>query len=412
MYLNGSKWNMTRKRRKRSSPLRVLILVVLIAGMIYVNQVVIPNTPPLFMPTPTPTRSPESFVNQAQDLYKEGKLSQAIDAYEDAILSNPENASNYVELARLEILVGRYEEALENAELALLLNANNPLAHSMRAWAQNFLDEPLEAEASVKRALEIDQNYAIAHAIYAEILFDNGSFERGAEESRIALELDPNSLEVRRARGYILFNTQNFEEAVEQFNAAIAINEKIPNLHLLKGYSYYAMGEYDLAIEALNQANALNPEDSEPDLVASRVYFTYGEYAKAAQYAEQAVNNEPANARLRGNYGVMLSKNDKPDEAIDQLSLAIQGGVTDEGEVIEGLPLDYDLRIIEYYSTYGLTLARANRCAQAIPIFQTMLSAVPDNEIAVFNAEAGLEICQQNLEAGQLPSEITDTPEP
>ena len=217
----------------------------------------------------------------------------------------------------------------------------------------------------------------IAHAIYAEILFDNGSFERGAEESRIALELDPNSLEVRRARGYILYSTQNFEEAVEQFDAAIAINEKIPSLHLLKGYSYYAMGEYDLAIEALNQANALNPDDSEPDLVASRVYYTYGEYAKAAQYAEQAVNNDPANARLRGNFGVMLAKNGKPDEAIDQLSLAIQGGITSDGKVIEGLPLDYDLRIIEYYSTYGLTLARANRCAEAVPIFQTCCRLFP-----------------------------------
>ena len=160
MYLRGSKWNMTRKRRKRSNPWRILVLVGLIAGMIYVNQVVIPNTPPLFMPTPTPTRSPESFVNQAQDLYRDGKLSQAIDAYEDAILSDPENASNYVELSRLQILTGRYDDALENAELALLLNANNPLAHSMRAWAQNFLGEPLEAEAAVKRALEIDENYA------------------------------------------------------------------------------------------------------------------------------------------------------------------------------------------------------------------------------------------------------------
>ena len=412
MYLRGSKWNMTRKRRKRSNPLRVLILLVLIAGVIYVNRVVIPNTPPLFVPTPTPTRSPESFVNQAEDLYREGKLSQAIDAYEEAILADPENASNYVELSRIQILTGRYEDALENAELALLLNANNPLAHSMRAWAQNFLGDPLEAEASVKRALEVDENYAIAHAIYAEILFDNGSFERSAEESRTALQLDPNSIEVRRARGYILYNTQNFEEAVEQFDAAIAINEKIPSLHLLKGYSYYAMGEYDLAIEALNQANALNPDDYEPDLVASRVYFTYGEYAKAAQYAEQAVNNDSANARLRGNYGVMLSKNGKPDEAIEQLSLAIQGGITSDGKVIEGLPLDYDLRIIEYYSTYGLTLARANRCAEAVPIFQTMLSIVPDNEVAVFNAEAGLEICQQNLEADQPPPGVQETTEP
>jgi tetratricopeptide (TPR) repeat protein len=410
MYLRGSKWNMTRKRRRRSNPWRILVLLALIGGMFYVNRVILPNTQPLFVPTPTPTRSPESFVNEAESLFEEGRLNQSIEAYEEAILSNPDNPSNYVELARIEILTGQYSSALENAELALLLNPENPLAQSMRAWALNFMEDSLRAEAAVKRALEIDENYAIAHAIYAEILFDSGSFERGAEESRIALQLDPNSLEVRRARGYILYNTQNFAEAIEQFDAAIAINDRIPNLHLLKGYSYYAMGEYDLAVEALNQANALNPTNSEPDLVASRVYFSVGEYAKAAQYAEQAVNDEPTNARLRGNLGVMLAKEGKPEDAIDQLTLAIRGGITSDGKAIEGLPLDYDLRIIEYYSTYGLTLARANRCNEAVPIFQAMLSIVPDNEIAVYNAEAGLEICQQNLEA-ESPPEVEETPE-
>ena len=412
MYLRGSKWNMNRKRRKRSNPWRVVFLAGLIAVMVYVNQVVLPNTPPLFVPTPTPTRSPESFVNEADTLFSEGKLGAAIEAYEEAILSDPENASNYVELARIQIYDGDYEGALENAELALLINPNNPLAHSMRAWAMNFLGDQLEAEAAVRKALELDENYAIAHAIYAEILFDGGSFERGIEESNIAINLDPNSLEVRRARGYILYNTQNFPEAVDQFDAAIAINDRIPGLYLLKGYSYYAMGEYDLAVEALNQANSLNPDDWEPDLVASRVYYTYGEYAKAAQYAEQAVGNDPANPRLRANWGVMLSKNGKPDEAIEQLALAIQGGITSDGKVIDGMPLDYDLRVIEYYSTYGLTLARANRCGEAIPIFQTMLSVVPDNETATYNAEVGLEICQQNLEAAEPPVETEETPEP
>ena len=40
-----------------------------------------------------------------------------------------------------------------------------------------------------------------------------------------------------------------------------------------------------------------------------------------------------------------------------------------------------------------------------------MLSLVPDNEIAVYNAEVGLEICQQNLEA-ESPPEFEETPEP
>jgi tetratricopeptide (TPR) repeat protein len=166
-----------------------------------------------------------------------------------------------------------------------------------------------------------------------------------------------------------------------------------------------------LAVEALNQANSLNPDDWEPDLVASRVYYTYGEYAKAAQYAEQAVGNDPANARLRGNWGVMLSKNGQPQEAIDQLSLAIRGGITSDGKVIEGLPLDYDRRVIEFYSTFGLTLARANRCGEAVPILQAMLSAVPDDETAIYNAEFGLDICQQNLEAEAQPAETEAAPD-
>ena len=129
-----------------------------------------------------------------------------------------------------------------------------------------------------------------------------------------------------------------------------------------------------------------------------------------AQYAEQAVNDDPTNARLRGNWGVMLAREGKPDQAIEQLAYAVHGGLTENGEAIAGLPLDYDLRIIEYYSVYGLTLARADRCGEAVPIFQAMLSIVPDNETAVYNAEFGLEICQQNLEAEASPA-VEETPE-
>jgi hypothetical protein len=60
---------MKRKRRRPSSPWRILLLVILIGTGMYVNQVVVPATPPLFIPTATPTRSPESFINEAEALY-------------------------------------------------------------------------------------------------------------------------------------------------------------------------------------------------------------------------------------------------------------------------------------------------------------------------------------------------------
>jgi hypothetical protein len=65
---------------------------------------------------------------------------------------------------------------------------------------------------------------------------------------------------------------------------------------------------------------------------------------------------------------------------------------------VEGEPLSYKPKVIEIFSAYGLTLARLNMCDEAIPVFQTMLSQVSDDEIAVVNANEGLSICTANIE--------------
>ena len=104
MYLRGSKWNMMRRRSRRTSPWRIFLLVSLIGAALYVNQVVVPATPPLFIPTATPTRNPESFVNEADTLYAEGKLTQAIATYQQAIQADPDNPSIYISMARAQIV--------------------------------------------------------------------------------------------------------------------------------------------------------------------------------------------------------------------------------------------------------------------------------------------------------------------
>ena len=82
---------MARRPKKRTNPWRVFLLLILIGITFYLNQVVAPATPALFVPTPTVTRSPESFVNEAEQYFAQGKLSQAITSYENAIASDPNN---------------------------------------------------------------------------------------------------------------------------------------------------------------------------------------------------------------------------------------------------------------------------------------------------------------------------------
>jgi len=95
--------------------------------------------------------------------------------------------------------------------------------------------------------------------------------------------------------------------------------------------------------------------------------------------------------------------------AITELGLAVSGGVTPDGVAVEGLPLDYG-KVAEYYWFYGFALARSNRCAEAVPIFRALLSGVPDYELAVDNARAGLDLCLESLETPDVGSDATPTP--
>lgn len=405
---------MTRRLKKRPNPWRIILLMMLIGVALYFNQVVVPATPPFFIPTATPTRSPESFINEAEQYYQDGKLTQAISAYQDAIIADPNNSTNYIELARIQILTGEYENAIENAQNALLNNPNNPMAHSVLGWALSFTEDYLAAEAAEKKAIELDPNNALAHAYLAEILVKKGNFEdfeQAAVESRLARDLEPGLLEVHRSRGLVLMNSglDNVDEAIREFESAIAINDKIADLHLYLGFAHRLKGDNDLAVNELLAAYALSPKDPDIPTEIAFAYANEGQFGKAAQFAEDATGIDPSNPKLHGNLGIMYYRSSELGKAIPELALAVRGGISDEGVAVEGLPLDYG-KSAEYYWFYGFALAKSNRCAQAVPIFQALLSGVPDYELAVENAQAGLELCLESLNTPTPNDTATPTP--
>jgi tetratricopeptide (TPR) repeat protein len=131
MYLKGSKWSVAH-RKKRANPFNIIFLVLLIGIAIYVNQVVVPATGPLFIPTNTPTRAPESFITDAEAIFKAGKIEPAIKAYQVAIQVNPKNVSLHLTMAQLLIDTGKYTQAVKEAENALIINHSWLCARSCR----------------------------------------------------------------------------------------------------------------------------------------------------------------------------------------------------------------------------------------------------------------------------------------
>ena len=409
------------KRRTRPNWFRIILLSLLVLAAAYVNRFVVADIQPLGVPSPTPTIAPETLLAEAEELFKQGKLIPAIDVYQQAVITQPDNPAAHIALARTQAFAGKYKEAQTSAEDALLLNPNNSMAHAVRAWALNFQGEYLEAESSIKRALELDPNNALAHAYYVEILVDSyynglGDFnglETAAEESKVAQTLAPDLLETHRARGYILEATGNYEEAISEYKAAIEINPNIADLYLAIGRNYRTLGFYDEAVAAFTRADSLNPQDPNPDLLLSRTYATVGEYGKALQFAKSAVTNNPADTNLRGNYGVMLYRNAYWTEAVQELSYVVKGGLSTDGNEMEVINLTPEApgRIAEYYFTYALALARLDQCGEALQIAQLIISRIPANELAVENANEATNRCQQNLNAPLSTPTVESTPE-
>src|SRR4030042_5243269 len=117
MYLKGSKWSMNR-RRQHFNWFRIILLTVLIAAGLYLDRFVIPAAPALFAAAVTPTRPPEAYLTEAQSLFDQGKLNQSIDAYQQAIEVDPDNAAIYVSLAQVQVFAGAYPGAQARAEKA------------------------------------------------------------------------------------------------------------------------------------------------------------------------------------------------------------------------------------------------------------------------------------------------------
>ena len=401
-----------RQPRNRRSPLKILILFVVVAFLIYVNLTIEPLSPALFLPSPTPTTSPEMFIAEAEQYASEGKYSLALQAYDRAIKSSPQDPANYIAAARLNLYAGNYDAAIENASNAVLLDQNNSMASAIQGFALGMRGDYLDGEASLNRAVNLDPSNAAAYG-YLSIMLSNkilignevlGDLDRAIEASRTAESIAADSLEALWARGTVLEITGNYEEAVADLERAVAINTNIADLHIALGRNYRFLDEYEKAVEEFTRANALNPGDPFPDTLIARTYASIGEFGRAIQYAEQAVADDPVDPYLYGNLGVMYKQNYDFERAIPMLKLAVQGGMTPEGVVVEGLPLAPG-RVVEYYYNYGLTLMELGYCGgegQANAIAQSILQSINDDTIATYNANFILESCNQKLNDMQL----------
>jgi len=127
--------------------------------------------------------------NQGVDLQEEGKLSQAITAYDEAIRLDPQFAEAYCNRALCQYHLGNLSEALEDSNKAIDLNPQIAEAYCNRALCQYLLGNLSEALEDNNKAIELTPNDAMSYWLRGLICFDLGKTEQAIADLEKALDL-------------------------------------------------------------------------------------------------------------------------------------------------------------------------------------------------------------------------------
>jgi len=409
-------------RKPQSNIYRMFLWVILILIFIWMlQQINKGEIQPLFLPSPTPTRSANSYALEGDANFTAGKLDAAILAYQEALRVDPNNAETWSKLARIqtyssEFLItnpekkARLLEALESARKAVELAPDDSTVHAILAFTldwnansiiysddlqqvQKFL---VEAEQEAVRALQLNSNNTLALAYYAEILLDQQKWSQAEQYINQALQrADSNQImDVHRVNAYLLETLGQYNLAITEYDKAIALEPNFTFLYRRAGANYRVLafdmqlrqGEdaarpiFERSLEYFEKAVRINEQievkDPGPYLSIARTYSQMGEFFAAALNIQAALEFDPTNADIYGQLGVVYFRSRNYEGSIFSLKCATYGCSGEDSCLGRGLDQCYpdlgenpqeisglaiDPNTVVYYYTYGSVLAALSR---------------------------------------------------
>lgn len=448
MFIEDNNQPIFRRKNTPSNPYRVLILLVLIAVFVSVlRSYAKGEIDPLFMPTPTPTRTINSYVIEAQTHFQAGNLEKSIEAYRKAVEVDPTDPQIFLELARVQVYSSntlttdaerrqRLGEALEAINQAKDLAPEDSSVLAVRAFVLNWNSEETiagdqsetlrnEAEAESLMALQLDNNNTLALAYYSEILIDQFKWVQAREFMDQAYERGAALMDVHRIQAYLYEILGEYNLAIEEYKKAIEITPNLTFLYNSVGRLYRHLGTtlegtelskeyYDLALENFDKAANLNEQlgiqDPIPYMLIANTYIRMGEAMVASRNAYKALTFNPYSPDVYGQVGLIYYRARNYEGSIPALQCAVRGcdaavscevrecdPETDEEIIIEGMPLT-DSTVVYYY-TYGSVLAglhRAgdNNCTIAMDVFAEIEALYSGDEVIMGIIQSGKDICR------------------
>ncbi len=332
MYLGDPE----KRKKRRSSPVRVVILLILIGFGLYLYALIRrEEIEGPFVPAPTPTRSALSYGGEAEERYLQGDLERATATYQQAIALDPGDVELYVRLVRLLTLQGRNREAIRDGEQAVEMSPENARAWAALCMAYDWNGQVDKALDACRRAIELDSTLAVGYAYLAEAYADALRWGEATDAVETALKLDARNVDVVRNYGYVQEVRGDWSGAIETYKQAAQIHPNLAHIHVAIGRNQLVLGDLDGARGSFTRAVEINPEDAVANDLLGWTYYGQGEHDLAETYLARATEADPERGRAFGHLAINYWARRNYEAAIPNFERAIRLVLTSERQKVE-----------------------------------------------------------------------------
>lgn len=243
------------------------------------------DTPSIVQPTPTTTMTTNNalfYHNLGNELAQQGKISEAIANYYQAINAGNKDAELYNSLGNL----------LQN---------------------QNQLTD---AAQIFQKATELDPNNANLFFNLGNVFFLQRLFDDAIAAYQQAVRLSPTHQGALNNLGHALAHQQKYDEAITTFKRILDFLPQDVDAHCHIGNIYHDLKDYESAIGSFQKALAINPNHITSLYNLGNAFHQSSQFANAVNVYQRVLALDPHNVAAQFNLGNSLQDLQQFDEAI------------------------------------------------------------------------------------------------
>ncbi|HMP13985.1 MAG TPA: tetratricopeptide repeat protein [Saprospiraceae bacterium] len=331
--------------------------------------------------------------------YENGNWDQAIEHYQRAIETRPDDAVQQENIGLAYEAAGQFQEAEAAYQQAIALDPESPVGHNRLGIFYYNCQQHDQAIACYQQAIKLAPDNAIYHNNIALAEEQAGLLEVAEKSYQKAIQLDTQNAGYQNDLGVFYHNREQYEKAIVQYQQAIAIDDKVALYYNNLGYAQELLEQTEAAIETYTHAATLDGTNHNQ---IARIYLRNNQPEQAEAHARQALETNPGNAMAYDYLTQALAWQGKDAEAERVFKEAIAHSAQDQDIFYNNLGLFYYNRnALEqaiahyqqaitlrdnyalYYDNIGLAYEAAAQTADAEAAYQRSIELEPQNALYI-----------------------------